>query len=84
MLKRSRQFHLQKFCLHLPDTEGYAKIKLNNDYLKTLDAIINEKIHNCDFMTMGTLPLQVRKMIGKRISPTKMVSRAGNLQNQQL
>ena len=56
--------------------------KLDNNYLETLNAIINGNIHNCDFMTMGTLPKQVEKMISKRISPTKMVSRAGNLRSQ--
>lgn len=68
------------FRLHLPDMEGHAKIKLEKDYLKTIDAIINGNIQNCDFMTMGTLPIQIRKMIGKRlIARTEMYPRAGNL-----
>ena len=67
------------FCLHLPDIEGYAKINVDNDYLQILDTIINGDIHNCKLMTMGTLPNQVKKIIGKNISPTKMVSRAGHV-----
>ncbi len=72
----------KKFCLHLPDVEGYAKITLNENYLKTLEAIIKGNIRNCDFMAMGTLPPSVRIIIGKRhVFPTKMLPRAGNLTN---
>jgi peroxiredoxin family protein len=80
--EKIKAISFKRFCLHLPDIEGYAKIKLDNNYLKTLDAIINGNVRNFDLMTMGTLPKQIRKMIGKRISPTKMVSRAGNLRSQ--
>jgi sulfatase maturation enzyme AslB (radical SAM superfamily) len=81
-LEKIKSLLFRRFCLHLPDMEGYAKIKLSNDYLATIDAIVNAKIHNFDFMTMGTLPREVKKIIGNRISSTKMVSRAGNLLGQ--
>lgn len=81
-VEKIKDIPFKKFCLHLPDLERYAKIRLDKDHLKTLDAIINGNIHNCDFMTMGTLPIQVRKIIGKRhLFPAKMLSRAGNIMN---
>lgn len=81
-VEKIKKIPFKKFCLHLPDVEGYAKITLNEDYLKTLDAIIRGNIRNCDFMAMGTLPYPVRKIIGKRhIFQPKMLPRAGNLTN---
>jgi hypothetical protein len=67
------------FVVHLPDTERYSKIEIDNPYLETLGAIVKSGIRNCDFMTMGTLPPSVRKVIGKSIKRTKMMARAGNL-----
>ena len=78
-VEKIKTIPFKRFSLHLPDIEGYAKIKLDNDYLATIEAIVNAKFHNLDFMTMGTLSREVKKIIDNSISPTKMISRAGNL-----
>jgi sulfatase maturation enzyme AslB (radical SAM superfamily) len=67
------------FNVHLADKERYSKIDITNNYLETINAIINSKIPNREYMTMGKLHPQVQQLIKKRISRTKMLSRAGNL-----
>jgi sulfatase maturation enzyme AslB (radical SAM superfamily) len=78
-VEKIRSIPFGHFVVHLPDTERYAKIDVNEPYLKTLDYIVKSFIRNCEFMTMGTLPPDVRKIIGKRIAPTRMMARAGNV-----
>jgi len=70
-----------RFVVHLPDRERYSKIDVNDEYLKKLDKIIRSGIRNCEFMTMGTLPAAVKKVLGRCVSRTRMMSRAGNLAN---
>jgi len=67
------------FKVHLPDTERYSKIEIDGPYLETLGAIVRSDIRNCAFMTMGTLPTAVRKVIGKSVKRTRMMARAGNV-----
>lgn len=67
------------FVVHLPDTEGHAKIPVDDLYLKTMDAIVRGNIHGLSYMTMGTLPGRVKKIVGRRVPPTRMMSRAGNV-----
>jgi sulfatase maturation enzyme AslB (radical SAM superfamily) len=65
--------------VHLPDTERYSKIEIDEPYLETLDAMVKSPIPNIAFMTMGTLPVEVKRVIGRSIRRTKMMARAGNL-----
>lgn len=67
------------FVLHLPDTEGHAKIPVDDLYLETIDAIVRGDIRGLSYMTMGTLPGRVKKIVGRRVRPTRMMSRAGNV-----
>ena len=68
------------FNVHLADKEGYSKIEINDNYLETIDAIVNSKIQNREYMTMGELHPKVQQLMKKRIPRTKMLSRAGNLE----
>lgn len=67
------------FSVHLPDKERYSKIEVSDNYLKTTGAISKSKIQNREYMTMGTLPSEVRRLLKKRIAKTSMLSRAGNI-----
>jgi hypothetical protein len=78
-VEKIKSIPFSHFKVHLPDTERYSKIEIDDPYLETLAAIVRSGIRNCDFMTMGTLPPSVRKVIGKSIKRTKMMARAGNL-----
>jgi Iron-sulfur cluster-binding domain len=78
-VKNIESIPFRRFNVHLADKEQYAKIEINESYLKTIDAVINSKIPNREYMTMGKLHPKVRQLIKKRISKTKMLSRAGNL-----
>lgn len=68
------------FNVHLADKERYSKIEINDNYLETIDAILKSKIQNREYMTMGKLHPKVHQLIKKRISRTRMLSRAGNLE----
>ncbi len=70
------------FAVHLPDKERYSKIELTDNYLKTIGAISRSKIQNRKYMTMGTLPSELRRLLKKRIAKTSMLSRAGNLKGE--
>jgi len=78
-VEKIRSIPFGHFVVHLPDTERYAKIDVDETYLKTLDYIVKSPIRNCEFMTMGTLPPNVRRVLGKRIAATRMMDRAGNV-----
>ncbi len=75
---RIKAIRFRDFVVHLPDIEGHAKIVGNERYLETLEAIVQGGIAGCKFMTMGTLPKDVRAIVGRRIRATRMMSRAGN------
>ncbi len=78
-VEKIKSIPFSHFKVHLPDTERYSKIEIDDSYLETLGAIVKSDILNCAFMTMGTLPPAVRKVIGKSVKRTKMMARAGNL-----
>jgi hypothetical protein len=78
-VKTIESIPFRHFNVHLADKERYSKINITDNYLETVDAVLNSKIQNRDFMTMGTLHPKVQKLIRKRISKTKMLSRAGNI-----
>jgi len=70
-------FYRVKF--HLPDSENYAKIAVNENYLDVVKKIHSSKIKNLEYMTMGTLHNKIKDVIGKNILPDYMNDRAGNL-----
>jgi hypothetical protein len=78
-VEKIKSIPFNHFKVHLPDTERYSKIEIDDPYLETLGAIVRSDIRNCAFMTMGTLPQAVRKVIGKSIKRTRMMARAGNV-----
>lgn len=80
-IEKIKSVPFNRFVVHLPDREGYSKIDVNDKYLKKLDRIVRSGIRNCEFMTMGTLQPAVKKVLGRRVSRTRMMSRAGNLAN---
>lgn len=71
------------FVLHLADEEGYADIKVDDNYLQLLNAIKEANIHNLQLRTMGSLHKKVRSVFPQNIVSTQnMNSRAGNLTNE--
>lgn len=77
-VERIEGLPFKRFVVHLPDMEGHARIDVSNGYLDTLRAIDRNPIRGREYMTMGTLPKAVRKVVGK-VKPTRMMSRAGNV-----
>ena len=78
-VKNIESVPFRRFSVHLADKERYANIEINESYLETIDAVINSKITNREYMTMGELHPKVKQLIRKRIPKTRMISRAGNL-----
>jgi organic radical activating enzyme len=78
-VKNIESIPFRHFNVHLADKERYSKIEVNDTYLKTIDAILKSNIQNREYMTMGELHPEVKKLIKKRITRTRMASRAGNL-----
>jgi len=68
----------QKFVIHLADSEKYAKISLPL-HKEILKKIISSPINNVHFMTMGTLPDEIKKIIGMDVKASEMVDWAGNI-----
>ncbi|KFM20077.1 radical SAM domain-containing protein [Marine Group I thaumarchaeote SCGC AAA799-P11] len=69
---------LQKFVIHLADNEKYAKIPLAL-HKEILKKIVASHIENIFFMTMGTLPDEIKKIIGMDVKASEMVDWAGNI-----
>jgi len=67
------------FNIHLPDKEGFAGIKITDNYLKKLKEIKRSNIQNLSYMSMRTVPDKIKKIIGFTPQPSLMRSRAGNL-----
>jgi hypothetical protein len=61
----------RQFNVHLADKERYSKIEVNDNYLKTIDAILKSNIQNREYMTMGKSHPKVHQLIKKRISRTR-------------
>jgi radical SAM protein with 4Fe4S-binding SPASM domain len=62
--------------LHLPDTEGYAKIRVDEQYVRVVKRLADKFPVNV--MTMGTLPQVLLQRFGK-IHAAAMHTRAGNV-----
>jgi len=78
-VKEIESIPFRHFNVHLADKERYSKIDITDNYLETIDAIINCKISNREYMTMGELHPKVQQLIKKPIPKTRMMSRTGNL-----
>jgi len=81
-VKKIEPIPFERFLVHLPDKERHSKIETTDNYLETIAAISKSKIQNMEYMTMGTLPLDVRRLLKKRIPKTSMLSRAGNVEGE--
>jgi len=68
------------FCVHLPDKEGMAQIKITDEYLEVLKKCM--EIPNINFSLCGTLPEEIEAIIGKKDGATSamQISRAGLVQ----
>jgi len=69
----------KRFKVHLPDVEKFAKISVNKNFLDVLKKIHSSKIKKLTYMTMGTLPSEIIKIVGRNIHPYFMNDRAGNI-----
>jgi hypothetical protein len=79
-VEKIKAIPFRPFCVHLPDKEMYSKIEITDSYLEIIDSISRNAVQNLEYMTMGTLPSEVRRLLKKRISKTSMLSRAGNIE----
>lgn len=66
----------QRIKLHLPDEEGYAKIRVDEHYISVVKRF--SELFPANVMTMGTLHPAMRPIFGK-IPPSHMHTRAGNV-----
>lgn len=60
--------------LHLPDAEGYAKIRVTPEYVRVVERLAD--VPGCSWMTMGTLHPAMLRRFGKIIA-SAMHTRAG-------
>lgn len=79
-VEKIKAIPFRPFSVHLPDKEMYSKIEITDSYLETIGSISRSAVQNLEYMTMGTLPSEVRRLLKKRISKTSMLSRAGNVE----
>jgi len=77
-VERFKQVPFGIFDLHLPDKQMYAKIRINESFLKVLKKIISSNISNLRAMTMGDLPEEIIDVIGRKFPANFMQDRAGN------
>ena len=68
----------QIFNIHLPDSQLYAKIAINKNYLQVLTKLISSDIQNLFCMTMGDLPPKIKQIVGVKNPRLEMHDRAGN------
>ena len=69
---------LQKFVIHLADVEKYAKIPLAL-HKEILTKITLSSMKNIFFMSMGTVPDEIKNIIGMDIKASEMQDWAGNI-----
>ena len=69
---------LQKFVIHLADNEKYAKISLSQ-HKEILKKIVSFHMENVFFMTMGTIPDEIKNIIGMDVQASEMVDWAGHI-----
>ena len=70
---------LIRLTIHLPDVEKYAKIAITNQFKQVLEKIVSLSIENTYFMTMGTVPEEIEKIIGIKVHASQMVNWAGHI-----
>jgi sulfatase maturation enzyme AslB (radical SAM superfamily) len=75
-VERLRAAKPKRIKIHLPDVEGYAKIRVDDAYVKVVEALAD--IPNTAWMTMGTLHPAMLPRFGKTPADW-MHSRAGNI-----
>jgi len=68
----------QKFVIHLADSEKYAKIPLTL-HKEILKKIVSSHMENVFFMTMGTIPDEIKNIIGMDVKASEMVDWAGHI-----
>ena len=73
-----KHVNFEKFVLHLPDKESYAKIAVNQQYIQVLKYLLSSGINNITCMCMGTIHPDIQKVIEISFPPDLMISRAGN------
>jgi len=66
------------FTIHLPDSQLYAKIAINKNYLQVLTKLISSDIQHLTCMTMGDLPPEIQQIVGVKCNQPEMLDRAGN------
>lgn len=66
------------FVIHLPDANHYAKIAINDQYIRVIKKIISGKIHHLHCMCMGEIPSVIQEITGLNFPPAPMHDRAGN------
>lgn len=75
-VKRIRAAKPTRIKIHLPDVEGYAKIRVDDAYVKVVEALAD--VPGASWMTMGTLhPAMVGRFSKVKAAP--MHTRAGNV-----
>lgn len=68
------------FVLHLADNERYAKINVNDDYIRLLEMIKESNIHNLLLRTMGSVHQAIRHIFPQdAVTKQTMNTRAGYL-----
>ena len=67
------------FQIHLPDASTYAKIAVNDYYLKVLKKILSSNVSNVTAMSMGILHPKIKKILKNNVLPSTMGSRTGNV-----
>ena len=68
----------EKFVIHLADSEKYAKIPLAL-HKEILKKIVSSDMENVFFMTMGTIPDEIKNIIGMDVKASEMVDWAGHI-----
>lgn len=83
-IKKIKDVPFEYVTIHLPDNEEYAHIRINDQYLEVLDAILEMKnkegrplVHSAN--SQGTLHPMIQKFIRKRVKYTdiNLIDRAG-------
>lgn len=80
MIERLSSISFMRFCIHLIDQDNLLKLSLNDYYLQKIKLIINKKINNVDFYTIGRENKIISNEIGCHIKTDVVHTRAGNIE----
>jgi len=61
------RFPFVSFTIHLPSNEGYENIRVDENYLKTLERISNSAIKVCYMNVIGSVHKEVKSLLGDKI-----------------